>query len=148
MTNMAAVTSHSSQQLSLKQVQRSKSNCRIPFNDQAAYRRAGKVDAQLFFLFAFLFSVALRTTSRLSMCFILLQCSTWMHGRAQWLRIHVSPRLGERIWIQVPAQSRNSQWKQPWRPGNSPIVQFDATPTQSLEQPSRCCVTAVQFIFS
>ena len=35
---------------------------------------------------------------------------------AQWLRIHVSPHLGERIWIQVPAPSCNSQRKQPWRP--------------------------------
>ena len=28
------------------------------------------------------------------------------------------------------------------------VVQFDATPTQSLKQPLRRCVTAVQFIFS
>ena len=138
MANMAAVTSHASQQLSLKQVQRSKSNCRIPFNVQAAYRRAGKVDAQLFLLYAFLFSVALRTTSRRSICFILLRCSKWIRGGAvtAYPRIpYVSSPLGERIWIEVPAQSRKSQRKQPWRPRNSPIVQCDATPTQSLEQP-------------
>ena len=59
MANMATVTSRANQQLSLKQVQQSKSNYRIPFNVQAAYRRAGKVDAQLFLLYGFLFSVAL-----------------------------------------------------------------------------------------
>ena len=78
---MAAVTSRTNQQLSLKQVQRSKSNCRIHFNVQAAYRRAGKVDAQLFLLYAFPFSVASRTTSS-NMCFMLLRCSKWIRGRA------------------------------------------------------------------